>query len=96
MEAFSYLAALTGDEEKAAQAASSAGFAYGSRGHRPRHRHRLPRRQVRRGDGPPARGRRHGAYHHVPRHRLHRSTGPHRLRGLHPHRSLTGPSDQVL
>ena len=29
MEAFSMLAQLTGDEEKAAQAASSAGFAYG-------------------------------------------------------------------
>ena len=37
------------------------------------------------------RGRRHGPYDHVPRHRLHRSTGPHRLRGLHPHRSLTVP-----
>ncbi|CAA9210533.1 MAG: ATP synthase F0 sector subunit c, partial [uncultured Acidimicrobiales bacterium] len=52
--------------------------------HRPRHRHRLPRRPGRDGHGPPARGGRHGADHHVPRHRLHRGPGPHRVRGLHP------------
>ena len=53
---------------------------YGLARHRPRHRHRLPRRPVGPGHGPPARGRRHGPHHHVPRHRLHRGPRPDRLR----------------